>query len=62
MNKKIKNKFKHTWTHINKHFDPKEFVEQENILFEEMDKDGWELVQILDLKNTYKYYFKKNIS
>ena len=61
MNKKIKNKFKHTWTHINKHFDPKEFNEQEHVLFDMMDKDGWELVQIMEMKNTYKYYFKKTL-
>ena len=61
MNKKVKNKFKHTWTHINKHFDQKEFNEQEHVLFEMMDKDGWELVQIMEMKNTYKYYFKKTL-
>jgi hypothetical protein len=62
MEKKLKQKFKHTWTHISKNYNPKEFIEQENVLFEEMDKDNWELVQILDLKDSYKYYFKKNIS
>lgn len=62
MEKKLKQKFKHTWTHISKNYKPKEFIEEENGLFEEMDKDNWELVQILDLKDSYKYYFKKNIS
>lgn len=62
MNKKVKNKFKHTWSFIEKALIYKEFDKQETILFEEMEKDGWELVQILDLEEVYKYYFKKNIS
>ena len=39
----------------------KEFNKQETTLFEEMEKDGWELVQILELEEVYKYYFKKTL-
>ena len=55
-------KFQHTWTYLEKDLNSKEFIKQEETLFEEMDKDGWELVQILVLEEVYKYYFKKNIS
>jgi hypothetical protein len=62
MEKKLKQKFQHTWAFIEKALIYKEFNKQETALFEEMGKDGWELVQILDLEEVYKYYFKKNIS
>jgi hypothetical protein len=62
MNKTVKNKFQHTWAFIEKALIYKEFDKQETTLFEEMEKDGWELVQILELEEVYKYYFKKNIS
>ena len=62
MEKKLKQKFQHTWSYLEKDLNSREFNEQERTLFEEMDKDGWELVQILVLEEVYKYYFKKNIS
>jgi hypothetical protein len=62
MSKKIMQKFQHTWSYLEKDLNSREFNEQERTLFEEMDKDGWELVQILVLEEVYKYYFKKNIS
>jgi hypothetical protein len=62
MEKKLKQKFQHTWAFIEKALIYKEFNKQETALFEEMEKDGWELVQILILEEVYKYYFKKNIS
>jgi hypothetical protein len=57
MNKTVKNKFQHTWAFIEKALIYKEF----NTLFEEMEKEGWELVQILELEEVYKYYFKKTL-
>ena len=62
MSEKLKQKFQYTWSYLEKNLNSREFSEQEDTLFEEMGKDGWELVQILDLEETYKYYFKKNIS
>ena len=55
-------KFQHTWAYLEKDLISREFNKQEQTLFEEMDKDGWELVQILVLEEVYKYYFKKKIS
>ena len=52
-------KFQHTWSYLEKDLNSREFNEQERTLFEEMEKDGWELVQILVLEEVYKYYFKK---
>jgi len=61
MNKTVKKKFQHTWSFIEKALIYKEFNKQETTLFEEMEKDGWELVQILVLEEVYKYYFKREI-
>jgi hypothetical protein len=57
LNRKIK--YAYTWFKIDKNLPDEKFDELEEKELKLTGDLGWELVQIMELKNHYKYIFKR---